>query len=120
MTFDDGSESTYVKADGLVVAPFQKGDYVYHVATKRYGVIVYGPDSDEEYKVQYYDDTTKSGYLKGSAFRGIFFAVGEKVKVRDGDDGTWSKGVVTQTGRKPKVQKDGWDSAHTWDQVCPL
>ena len=73
VTFDDdGSESGYVKADGLVEVAFRKGDFVYHGAEKRYGVIVYGPDRDFEYKVKYEDNATTSVYLKGTALRGGF------------------------------------------------
>ena len=74
--YDDGSQSGYVKADGLKgtsfimsKTTFTKGDRVLHKSDLKVGVIDYGPDGDGDYKVNYGNDE-RSGYVKADGLLG--------------------------------------------------
>ena len=46
----------------------------------------------------------------------VAFCVSQRVRCKDKGDTTWRSGTVTSSSPLT-VQVDGWDSAHSWDQV---
>ena len=53
-----------------------------------------------------------------SSFETMVFKAHEEVEVRDGDE-EWMRGRVTDPGPPVVVKVNGWDEAHTWDDVRP-
>lgn len=54
----------------------------------------------------------------------VWFSVGDLVECRDAD-GEWERGVVEaleddEGVSKPRVKKEGYETAYTWEQVRPL
>ena len=52
----------------------------------------------------------------GASNEQVAFRVSQRVRCKDKGDAQWRTGTVTSS-RPLKVQVDGWESAHSWDQV---